>query len=229
MRRVWRIALIQLLATPIMAAPSWRSTPVAQWSKEDAQQFLADSPWVKKVQLEKLRNLSPFERRDGGDWDAGIPSGIGIATAGLFADWRVIEAIEHDYAVSQLGTVTVRWESATPVRAAEAKVGDSAIPGWAGDYYAIAVRSVRPPFRWNLADQLKRAALLREDTKKKLKPSRVMVLPGAGGLATFVYLFPRAEIVGKYSILGFVAQIGRLFVSVNFFPDDMRLQGRPQL
>ncbi len=52
----------------------------------------------------------------------------------------------------------------------------------------IAVHDLRPPFRWNLANQL--------------KENRVIL---------------------------FVAQIGRLFVSVNFFPDDIRLDRVPQL
>jgi hypothetical protein len=29
--------------------------------------------------------------------------------------------------------------------------------------------------------------------------------------------------------VGFLAQIGRLFIYVNFVPDDMRIQGKPQL
>jgi len=232
MRRILKFGLIPIFTAALASAfdPSWKDSSVPQWSEDDAKQFLAESPWVKTVQLDKVRNLSPFERRDGGDWEAGIPTGIGMATLGLLADWRDIEALEHSYALANLGTVAVRWESAFPVRAAKAKVGETNIPGLTNDYYAIAVYDVRPPFRWNLAKQLKGVAFLKIDTRKQLKPSRVMVLPKAGGLATFVYLFPRSvEITKKDRSLGFVAQIGRLFVSVNFFPQEMRLQGDPQL
>lgn len=66
--------------------------------------------------------------------------------------------------------------------------------------------------------------------KKDLKPFRVVVLPEPDGLATFVYLFPRSTQLAKTSgNIGFVAQIGRLFVATNFVPEDMRLQGAPQL
>jgi hypothetical protein len=223
-------ALFTALLTATAFNPSWRDSPVAQWSVDDAKQLLADSPWSKSVHLDKVRNLSLFERRDGGDWEAGIPTGIGMAELGLFADWREIEAFEHDYAVAKLGDVTVRWESALPVRAAEAKIGEKAPPAWTGDYYAIAVHDLRPPFRWNLANQLRGVAFLKRDNKKDLKPARVVVLPRANGLATFVYLFPRSvEITKKDRAIAFVAQIGRLFVSVNFFPGDMRLYGEPQL
>jgi hypothetical protein len=224
------LAIFTALLTATAYSPSWRDSPVGQWSDSDAKELLTDSPWSKNVHLDKVRNLSVFERRDGGDWEAGIPTGIGMEELGLLADWREIEAFEHDYAVSKLGTVTVRWESALPVRAAEAKIGEGAAPAWTGDYYAIAVHDLRPPFRWNLANQLKGVSYLKLDNKKDLKPSRVMVLPKAKGLATFVYLFPRSvEITKKDRTIAFVAQIGRLFVSVNFFPADMRLDGVPQL
>jgi hypothetical protein len=222
-------ALFTALLTATAYNPSWKDSPVAQWSDDDAKQLLSDSPWSKSVHLDKVRNLSLFERRDGGDWEAGIPTGIGMEELGLFADWREIEAFEHAYAVSKLGTVTVRWESALPVRAAEAKIGDPDA-GWTGDYYAIAVHDLRPPFRWNLANQLKGVAFLKRDKKRDVKPARVVVLPRANGLATFVYLFPRSvEITKKDRSLAFVAQIGRLFISVNFFPEDMRLEGELEL
>lgn len=233
MRRISKFGLIPLFAALLTATaynPSWKDAPIPQWSEEDSKQLLADSPWAKNVHLDQVRNLSLFERRDGGDWEAGISSGIGMATLGLFADWREIEAFEHAYAVANLGTVMVRWESASPVRAAEARVGETAVPGWMSDYYAIAVHDVRPPFRWNLANQLKGVAFLKRDKNKELKPARVVVLPNANGLATLVYLFPRsAEITKKDRKLEFVAQIGRLFVSVNFVPEEMRLDGELQL
>jgi len=233
MRRILTFGLIPLSAVLLTATafdPSWRDSPVPQWSEEDARQLLADSPWVKQVHLDKVRNLSPFERRDGGDWEAGIPSGIGIAELGLFADWRDIEAVEHAYAVSQLGTVTVRWESALPVRAAESKLGETNVSGGLDDYYAIAVHDLRPPFRWNLAKELRGVAFLKRDNKKDFKPSRVLVVPREHGLATLVYLFPRSvEITKKDRTLLFVAQVGRLFISTKFIPEEMRLHGEIQL
>jgi len=230
MVRAAPFALFTAVLTATAFNPSWRDSPVGQWSEDDAKQVLADSPWSKSVHLDKVRNLSLFERRDGGDWEAGIPTGIGMAELGLFADWREIEAFEHDYAVARLGSVTVRWESALPVRAAEAKIGEKAPPAWTGEYYAIAVHDLRPPFRWNLANQLKGVAFLKRDNKKDLKPARVVVLPRANGLWTFIYLFPRSqEITKKDRAVAFVAQIGRLFVSVKFFPEDMRVDGEPQL
>jgi hypothetical protein len=232
MRRLLQFACTPLLATVLLGHPfsaSWQDVPPAQWSEEDAKELLADSPWTKNVHLDQVRNLSMFERRDGGDWEAGIPTGVGLATLGLLADWKQIEAVEHAYALEIIGNVTVRWESAYPVRAAQAKVGESAVPAWMNDYYAIAVHDLHPPLRWNLSNQLRGLAYLRNG-KKDLKPVRVVVLPKADGLATIVYLFPRSvEITKKDRNLLFVAQIGRLFISTNFQPAAMRLGGEIQL
>jgi hypothetical protein len=215
---------------PLPAYPSWNDTPIPEWSEEDAKQLLADSPWTRSVQLDIVRNLSPFERRDGGDMEAGIPTGYGLALTGGMADWREIAAVEHAHQKAGLGSVTVRWESALPVRAAAMKVGETSVPGWVGDYYAIAVHDVRLPFRWNIENQLRGVAYLRRDMRKDVKPFRVVVLPEADSLATIVYLFPRSiEITKEENSLGFVAQIGRLFVYVNFMPEDMRIEGNLQL
>jgi hypothetical protein len=219
-----------LSQSPKLPGSAWNSTSIQSWSEADAKQLLADSPWTRNVQLDIVRNLSMFERRDGGDLEAGIPTGYGLERVGWLADWREIEAVEHAHQKAGLGTVTVRWESALPVRAAAKKVGETSVPGWVGDYYAIAVHDVRIPFRWNIENQLKGVAYLRRDMRKDAKPFRVVILPEADQLATIVYLFPRSIGINKEeSSLGFVAQIGRLFVYVNFMPEDMRIEGNLQL
>ena len=117
-----------------------------------------------------------------------------------------------------------------PVRAAESRISETGVPAWQGDYYAIAVYALPRPYRWNVASVLKDIAFLKRDKKKDVKPSRVVVVTRPDGLETFVYLFPRSiEITKKDRSLGFLAQIGRLFVYLNFFPADMQLQGELQL
>jgi hypothetical protein len=116
------------------------------------------------------------------------------------------------------------------VRAAETKVGETDVPVWQGQYYAIAVYDIALSFRWNLANELKGVAFLRREKQKDLKPSRVLFFPKDDGLVTVVYLFPRtAEITKRDRSIEFVAQIRRLFVYQDFFPEDMQLQGELQL
>jgi hypothetical protein len=218
--------------------PAWKQKAIPQWDDQDARTILAESPWVRNVKLEKVRDLSKFERRDGGNWEAGAPQTLGPFTPdGLMLlesmfDPRTAElAKELAHRLQpDLGSVWVRWESALPVRAAEMKTGEVSAPAWDGEYYALAVYDVVAPFRWNLARELKGIAYLGPNKKRDVKPSRVEIVPRPKGLITVVYLFPRSvEITPKDGPIRFVAQIGRLFISQFFFPQEMELMGTPQL
>jgi hypothetical protein len=241
MGQIRRSCLLVLAAAVLPAADgtwpaaggTWRDKSIPQWNDQDAKQVLTDSPWIKNVKLDQVRNLSKFERRDGGDWEAGIGPTVGAAgfsLFGLFDTSNEALAFERAHARPDLGSVMVRWESALPVRSAEVKVGQLDAPMWEGDYYAIAVYNVLTPFRWNMDNELKRIAFLKRDNAKDLKPARVLISRHDTGLATVVYLFSRsAEITKNDHRIQFVAQIGRLFVSQFFFPDEMQFQGQPEL
>jgi hypothetical protein len=239
MRPIPRLCLLAVASVLLLPAedPSWQEKTIPQWDDQDAKQVLADSPWVKSVKLERVRDLSKFERRDGGNMSAGIPPYVGFfwidlsAFGGLFGSTSESQALQLARRVQfDLGNVVVRWESALPVRAAERKIGEVGVPAWQGDYYALAVYDVAPPFHWNLANELKGLAYLKRDKKKDLKPSRVQIVPRANGRVNIVYLFSRSKgITGDDSNVRFVAQIGRLFVSQFFFPEDMRFEGRTEL
>jgi hypothetical protein len=235
MRRIlgcWLLSLCPALSTGAVALaedPAWKSKPVAQWSEADAKAVLTQSPWVKHVAPQRLRDLSPFERRDGGNMNAGIGKGVGLAGIGLLGSRRQAEALERAHAKPPLDAVVVRWESA-PVRFAERKLGESAPDGNDDAYYAVVVYGIPLPRRWNLAHELKSVAYLRRYRKKDLKPSRVEILRGDNGLATVTYLFRRSvEITRKDGSVEFVAQLDRLFLEQFFNTEDMRLVGELEL
>jgi hypothetical protein len=208
--------------------PPWKSKPAAQWTEEDAKQVLADSPWVKHFTPQRLRDLSPDERRNGGNMEAGVGKGVGLAGIGLLGSKRQAEAIARAHAKPTPDAVVVRWESA-PVRAAERKAGETA-PALDDAYYAIAVYGIPVPRRWNLSNELKGIAYLKRYKKKDLKPSRVQILRGEDGLATVVYLFRRSVEIGrKDGSVEFVAQIDRLFLEQYFNVAEMQLMGELEL
>jgi hypothetical protein len=234
MRRIPACWLLSLVLAPLIGRdafgedPAWKSKPTAQWSDEDAKAVLAESPWVKHVTPQRLRDLSPFERRDGGNMNAGVGKGVGLAGIGLFGSQREAEALERAHAKPTLDPVVVRWESA-PVRAAERKTGETP-PAVDDAYYAIVVYSIPAPSRWNLAGELRLGAYLRRYGKKDLKPSRVEILRGEHGSATLVYLFRRSvEITRKDRSVEFVAQIDRLFLEHFFNVEEMALMGELEL
>jgi hypothetical protein len=231
MHPIPRSCLLTFAAVLLLAAagPSWKNKPVAQWDDRDAQQFLADSPWVKATKLDQIRDLSVDERRQGGNMSADSGHGVGLAGIDIFSSSTRADAIARAHAHPDPGTVVVRWESALPVRAAELKAGETNIPNWKGDYYALAVYGIDVPARWNMANELKGVAFLQRDKKKNLKPVHVDILRQDDGLATVVYLFSRSnEITRKDNNIRFVAQIGRLFVSQFFFPAEMQFEGNPE-
>ena len=188
-------------------------------------QVLANSPWVKYVRPEHVRDLSPFERRDGGDWQAGVGKGLGLdALIGLFETENGRGHRAH--AKVPADVVVVRWESARPMRVAEERAGVTPVRLADDDHYAIAVYGIPMPSGHNLANVLKGIAFIRRDHHKDFKPSRVEILRQDGGTATIVYFFPRTEeITRKDAWVTFVAQIGRLFVAQNFSTEEMQFQG----
>jgi hypothetical protein len=222
---------LPLAAVLLMAAdPSWKDKPIPQWSEEDAKQVLADSPWVKVVTPQNVRDLSPDERREGGNMQEGIGKGVGIAGTGILGSRRQAEAIARAHYKPTPNAVVVRWESAAPVRAAEQKVSEAGVPTLDSGHYAIVVYDILTPKRYNLARELRGIAFLKRDNNKDLKPSRVEILRQDDGTATLVYLFSRkVEITKKDGRLLFIAQVGRLFVSQFFYTEQMQLQGELEL
>lgn len=210
---------------------SWKKKPMQQWTAEDAKQVLADSPWVKTVQLQIVRDLSPDERRAGGNMEADVGKGIGLAgLTGLFGSARAEEAIARAHAKPDPGKVVVVWESARPVRIAESKLGDTSAPEVTNDYYAVVVYNVETPKRWNIERELRGIAALQLYKTKDIKPARVEIVRKDGDLANVVYLFRRSvEITKKDPYVGFRAQIGRLVIWQVFSPQEMQVEGQLEL
>lgn len=231
MLRKLMLCAVPLAAFLLMAADaSWKDKSISQWNAEDAKQVLIDSPWVKVVTPQNVRDLSPDERREGGNMEASVGKGVGLAGLGILGPRRQAEAIARAHYKPTPDAVVVRWESAPPIRIAEQKAGETDVPVVDKDHYAIVVYDILTPKRYNLANELKGIAFINRDTKKKLKPSHVEIIRNDNGTATIVYLFPRSvEITKKDGRLEFVAQIGRLFVSQFFYTWDMQLQGELQL
>ena len=212
--------------------PSWKNRPIKQWDVEDAMQVLTESPWAKSVAPQWVRDLSPAERRDSGNWEADIGHGVGLeGIIDMFDSEGLATAIARAHAKPDPGRVLVRWESGRPVRAAEQMLADPEAPAVDGDsYYAIAVHKIPTPKRWNIEKELKGIAALKRPRKKDLQPSRVIILRKEGGLATVVYLFPRSvEITKRDGKVVFQAQIGRLVVTRIFSTDEMQIQGQLEL
>jgi hypothetical protein len=81
----------------------------------------------------------------------------------------------------------------------------------------------------SFAEQLKKAATLKRDGKKDLKPSRVEVLQREDG-PVILYQFPRTkEITQPDRRVEFAAHIGRLQFAQSFYLEDMVYLGQLEL
>jgi len=225
-----RIALLPAACALLAAVePAWKTNPVAQWTTEDALHLLAASPWVKQAVPVLLPRLTPEQRRQGGATGGGKDSGLKTLGIGGGSDTSVQPSRQI-----QGGALTIRWESAFPVRAAELKAQDLGAPDWEGDAYVLAVYGV-PGLKFDhnqksLEGELKAAAFLKREGKKDLKPSSVQLMQARNGLAVVVYLFPRSnEISTEDQRVEFVAQIDRLSLAQYFYPAEMEFEGKLQL
>ncbi len=215
------------------ADPSWRAKPVPSWTADEAKQFLADSPWAKNVVPGLIPELSPQQRREGGAVGGGKGAGFAELKGNIFTpEDPSVRAQKQRAQARNIGRLTLRWESAFPVRAAELKAQDLGVADLDGEAYAIAVYGVLNP-RGNqkeLRGELKKAAFLKRDGKKHTKPFDVEIYPQSNGLTMVLYLFSRHdEITTEDERIEFSAQIDRLAVTADFLPAQMMFEGKLQL
>ena len=211
-----RIALFALSALLLLAADqAWKNKQFPEWTEEDAKELLKDSPWVKAVVATLVKS----------------PEGVSVGRRG---GRRHGASDTAPSAKAQPPTLTLRWESALPVREAELKARDVTAPTLDDeDHYAIAVYGIpRAMLRDDskiMAEDLKRQALLKREGKKDIKPSSVEILLRDDGPVA-LYLFPKsAEFDWRDHKIEFDAQTPGLKFTQAFSFDDMTFHGKLEL
>jgi hypothetical protein len=238
--KIPRSILPLFIALAALAAddPAWKTKQIPDWSEDDAKDILADSPWVKSFTPAMKPQQNNTSRRGGFGGSGigiGMPGmgGMGGRRGGGYPGGGGYPSDRQSPRNDEAPKVTLRWESAMPVRTAELKVHDNDAPTLDDKHYAIAVYGI--PDRMlvgdtkKLQDQLKGKASIKRDGKKDFKPSSVEVLERPHG-PVVVYMFPMTnEITRQDHRLEFDADMGRLQLTQSFFTDDMFWQGKLQL
>jgi hypothetical protein len=222
----------------VAAGPSWKSKPTSDWTEEDARLILANSPWAKAAKGMIVRRQTEFERREGGNM--GPERGVGFdgtdakRTAPQLPK-SIIDVVRPDSSVrpSQFIPLTLRWESALPIRVAELKSGVVEPPTLGGEGYSLAVYGVPGGYfkgdPKSLGNPLKEQAALKREGRKDVRPSSVEVFQANDGLV-IVYLFPlSAEISTNDQRIEFDALIGRIAIMQPFNIEEMLFQGKLEL
>jgi hypothetical protein len=168
----------------------------------------------------------------------GQPHGVGFD--GVDDKKRPLPSVGNPFAIDKtpapkapLIRLTVRWESALPIRAAEFKAHEAQPPTVSEDRYSIAVYGIPASYAkgdpTSLGKPLKEYAFLKREGKTDVKPSSVEVFQLEDSVVA-VYQFPlSAEIGKKDSIVEFSALIGRLQVTGHFLVAEMLFQGKLEL
>jgi hypothetical protein len=239
MRRLLRysIGLAAAAASLTAADPVWKTKPAGLWTEADIQQVLAASPWAKSVRAVVTRRLTEEQLREGGQM--GQPLGVGNegvdpkgsgpnvslnVFTGPGGDDRSARSLPRPI------TLTLRWESAAPIRMAEFKSQTVEAPTLDGDCYCIAVYGIPGGgFKGDpkeLGKPLKNLAVLKRVGKNDVRPVRAEVFQMESGLVV-VYTFPMsAEISQKDGQVRFEAQIGRVVVGETFDLSQMEFMGK---
>jgi hypothetical protein len=221
MTMIWRPQYLILLCASILSAgePLWQAKPTAEWTPDDARQVLNDSPWARRVTPALLPRVGEDQLRMGGQ--------LGGANIGL------TKKRGGKKGIGQPVPLVVRWESALPVSTAALKVHETVFPDKSSDYYIVTVGDVpgvATGYQRSLPTQLKQTAYLKLHGGKEIHPSRVEIVSLGHSVVRIIYLFPRStELGADDGQVGFVAQIGRLFVAPVFDTAEMHFLGKLEL
>jgi hypothetical protein len=235
-QKLLAVSLLFSISLVLAADAPWLHKRIPEWSEQDALQLLTDSPWVGKATPALTPLMTAAMRREGGDMGAqgGGHGGVGFEGMGGLTGTKGAPVRRGGPEAEHLTKLTLRWESAMPVRAAEIRAHDTTAPELDGEDYAIAVYDVSLKLASmelkGLEDALKKVATLRIEGRKDIRPSRVAAIELGDGMVTVVYFFPRsAHITKDVERLEFSGQVGRIVFAQYFYPAQMQFLGKLEL
>ncbi len=241
-----RVAIPLLVcATLAWAAQPWKVGDPNQWSKADAERVLADSPWAQSSSA-TFALAEEYNRPPGPAID--IPEG-GMAGSRGATDGKWDGGVGRAPGGPPVLNVTVRWESALPVRQALARLHETAAypPEQSSRDYIITVAGLVPGGRYGTpqlnsrtgdgADDVRNPEEMIEGVMRysrllprgnaAIRPENVKLDNSTGTLYLF---FPRTQAVNlaDKEIL-FETRFGSLSVLKKFRLKDMVYKGRLEL
>ena len=210
------------------ADQAWKTKQYPEWTDDDAKEVMTNSPWAKTVVATPLKPNGQTAQPGSHRGRIGI-GGFGIGRTGRRGGDDGGKATTPD----QPATLTLRWESAQPMREAELKARDTGAPDVADQFYAIAVygipRGAVTDDSKDRQDELKKLAVIKREGKKDVKPTRVDILLRDSGPLVVYFFSKSAEFDWRDHGMTFEAQISRLKFSQAFSTDDMTFHGKLEL
>jgi hypothetical protein len=201
-----RELLILALAARLHASDSdfWNKKPPTDWTPEEIDRLLKDSPWAKEITPTYTSLPTPIDRRP---WGENPPSPVGPAPKpqrSLKAPYQAI----------------IRWESADPIRRAQ----KTALPVVFGGYHVLGIHfryATRRDLGAKPMENLKESAVLLGE--RPLDAEIVQAHPEATD--GFLVGFPKISTRGVKQ-LEFSARVGLLALRAKFNTGDMQYRGQ---
>ena len=131
--------ILSLVASLMMAGPAfgakkfWEKVPDQEWSREQASRILTKSPWARQFHISRAKLEKSFRPADDRSLEehlegrrAGSPGSVGITSRGpsVYAGRQTVSR-DLDSTGGAFGSfvpVTVRWETAIPVKRAWSRI-----------------------------------------------------------------------------------------------------------
>lgn len=128
--------------------------------------------------------------------------------------------------------LTLRWETALPVRAAEMKTHDMT-PQSDDKHYTLAIYGVPERLvsgdHTKLEDQIKKATVLKRDGKKDVKATSIDIIDRPEGAVILCFFPNSAEISKQDRRVEFNSQVDRMQIVQSFYTEDMVWQGKLEI
>jgi len=136
-------AVAFIFAILLYGADFWKTKDPAQWSDEEVSRMLAKSPWARAVSLQ-----TPMAMQGGGGAGGmGGETGVGETGGGGGRGGGRGGMADGIPLGATMPPITVRWESAAPVRAARERqkfAHMAEIVGWSKENYVASLTGFQP-------------------------------------------------------------------------------------
>ncbi|MGA2324803.1 MAG: hypothetical protein ABSH05_00810 [Bryobacteraceae bacterium] len=261
------IALISGSAI-LLAGEFWQDKQPSDWTDKDVQRLVTKSPWAKPASLSFNPDRMAGMGRQGGMGGRGGMGGPGMGGGGMGGPGMGGPGMggpgmggpgmggpgmggprgEEGSGGMPNSAVTVRWESAAPLRAAASRIESpedtKKVAEWTQEFYVVTVTGLpmmrprgrgeeEPPdqerierMQQQIQERMKAATALRIKGKDAIAPTRVETAATPDG-RTISFLFPRsAGISLDDKEVAFETAMGPREVKVKFTLRDMLFGGK---
>ena len=242
MRKIFLTAAVVLVAAAIVwAGDPWKSKSMDQWTEQDIQSILLNSPWSKpNLQVQGAWRPSGMTQASG---STGVPGGSSDTShVSDSANPATAGGLEKDdEAAAKQATYSVFWWSSRTIRAASMRRAvlrgsmteadaEKAVAVTPDEYMILVQGSNMQIFQHRGEEAFEKAAYIEiKRSKEKLFPSKVAFLKGSDGesVTGAIFYFPRKGANGEPTItpdekeLDFYLQMGDAKILTYFDPRKM--------